>query len=207
MAETNRLGMGGLTGHVLELYGGDAPQFLDATRRTGRVRKPVGMPITEASRVPWGRIASRERGGDAVCADGSQRVDLQRDALAAAGVPSEAVYEDRASGKRDGRPGLEACLKALRCGDTLVVWKLDRLGRDLAHLVGVVSGLAERKIGLRVLTGQGAAISTPVRPADVSCSESSRLSRSSSANSFASEHAQVWRRPEPGGERVDASSP
>ena len=156
---------------------------------------------------PVGRIASRERGGDAVCADGSQRVDLQRDALAAAGVPSEAVYEDRASGKRDGRPGLEACLKALRCGDTLVVWKLDRLGRDLAHLVGVVSGLAERKIGLRVLTGQGAAISTPVRPADVSCSESSRLSRSSSANSFASEHAQVWRRPEPGGERVDASSP
>ena len=93
-------------------------------------------------------------------ADGSQRVDLQRDALAAAGVPSEAVYEDRASGKRDGRPGLEACLKALRSGDTLVVWKLDRLGRDLAHLVGVVSGLAERKIGLRVLTGQGAAIDT-----------------------------------------------
>ena len=93
-------------------------------------------------------------------ADGSQRVDLQRDALAAAGVPSEAVYEDRASGKRDDRPGLEACLKALRSGDTLVVWKLDRLGRDLAHLVGVVSGLAARKIGLRVLTGQGAAIDT-----------------------------------------------
>ena len=93
-------------------------------------------------------------------ADGSQRVDLQRDALAAAGVPSEAVYEDRASGKRDDRPGLEACLKALRSGDTLVVWKLDRLGRDLAHLVGVVSRLAERKIGLRVLTGQGAAIDT-----------------------------------------------
>ena len=93
-------------------------------------------------------------------ADGSQRIDLQRDALAAAGVRSEAVYEDRASGKRDDRPGLETCLKALRSGDTLVVWKLDRLGRDLAHLVGVVSGLAERKIGLRVLTGQGAAIDT-----------------------------------------------
>ena len=93
-------------------------------------------------------------------ADGSQRVDLQRDALAAAGVPSEAVYEGRASGKRDDRPGLEACLKALRSGDTLVVWKLDRLGRDLAHLVGVVSGLAERKIGLRVLTEQGAATDT-----------------------------------------------
>ena len=93
-------------------------------------------------------------------ADGSQRVDLQRDALAAAGVPSEAVYEDRASGRRDGRPGLEACLKALRSGDTLVVWKLDRLGRDLAHLVGLASGLVNRGVGLRVLTGQGAAIDT-----------------------------------------------
>ena len=71
-------------------------------------------------------------------ADGSQRVDLQRDALAAAGVPSEAVYEDRASGKRDDRPGLEACLKALRSGDTLVVWKLDRL-RSLRHGSGQVS--------------------------------------------------------------------
>ena len=53
-AETNGLGMGGLTGHVLELYGGDAPQFLAATRQHGRVRTPVGMPTTEASRVAWG---------------------------------------------------------------------------------------------------------------------------------------------------------
>ena len=93
-------------------------------------------------------------------ADGSQRLDLQHDALAGAGVASDAIYEDRAPGKLDDRPGLEACLKALRSGDTLVVWKLDRLGRDLAHLVGVVSGLADRGIGLRVLTGQGAAIDT-----------------------------------------------
>ena len=55
-------------------------------------------------------------------ADGSERVDLERDTLAAAGVPSEAVYEDRASGQRDDRPGLEAWLKALRSGDRLVVW-------------------------------------------------------------------------------------
>ena len=91
-------------------------------------------------------------------ADGSQRLDLQRDALTAAGVETEAIYEDCASGKRDDRPGLEACLKALRACDTLVVWKLDRLGRDLAHLVAVVSGLADRDVGLRVLAGQGAAI-------------------------------------------------
>ena len=92
--------------------------------------------------------------------DGSQRLDLQRDALITAGVASEAIYEDCISGKRDVRPGLEACLKAIRSGDTLVVWKLDRLGRNLAHLVAVVSDLAHRKIGLRVLAGQGAAIDT-----------------------------------------------
>ena len=60
---------------------------------------------------------------------GSQRLDLQRDVLTTAGVASEAIYEDCISGKRDDRPGLEACLKAvLRSGDMLVVWKLDRLG-------------------------------------------------------------------------------
>ena len=93
-------------------------------------------------------------------ADGSQRLDLQRDALIAAGVGPQAIYEDRTSGKRDDRPGLETCLKALRSGDTLVVWKLDRLGRDLGHLVSVVSGLADREVGLRILAGQGAAIDT-----------------------------------------------
>jgi DNA invertase Pin-like site-specific DNA recombinase len=93
-------------------------------------------------------------------ADGSQSLDLQRDALAAAGVAPERVYEDRASGARDDRPGLEACLQALRDGDVLVIWKLDRLGRTLAHLVGTVRDLAERGIGLRVLNGQGAEIDT-----------------------------------------------
>lgn len=93
-------------------------------------------------------------------ADGSQTLDLQHDALDAAGVPERNLYSDTASGKRDDRPGLEACLKALRAGDTLVVWKLDRLGRNLRHLVNVVHDLTERDIGLRVLTGQGAAIDT-----------------------------------------------
>lgn len=93
-------------------------------------------------------------------ADGSQSTDLQRDALLAAHVDKEALYEDMASGKKDDRPQLAACLKALRHGDTLVVWKLDRLGRDLRHLVNIVHDLTERGIGLRVLTGQGAAIDT-----------------------------------------------
>ena len=93
-------------------------------------------------------------------ADGSQTLDLQIDALAAAGVALEHLYQDEASGKRDDRPGLEACLKALREGDTLYIWKLDRLGRDLKHLVVTVRGLSDRNVGLSVLTGQGANIDT-----------------------------------------------
>ena len=93
-------------------------------------------------------------------ADGSQVLDLQRDALVSAGIPERNLYSDTASGKLDDRPGLEACLKALRDGDTLVVWKLDRLGRNLRHLVNVVHDLTLRNIGLRVLTGQGASIDT-----------------------------------------------
>jgi DNA invertase Pin-like site-specific DNA recombinase len=92
--------------------------------------------------------------------DGSQALDLQKDALIAAGVGSEHIYEDYASGKRDDRPGLLSCLKALREGDILVVWKLDRLGRDLKHLVNTVHELAERSIGFKVLSGRGANIDT-----------------------------------------------
>lgn len=93
-------------------------------------------------------------------ADGSQTTDLQRDALLAAGIDAASLYEEKASGKKDDRPHLAACLKALRHGDTLVVWKLDRLGRDLRHLVNIVHDLTQRGIGLKVLTGQGAAIDT-----------------------------------------------
>jgi len=92
--------------------------------------------------------------------DGSQTTDLQRDALVAVGVEPGHIYEDRASGKLDARPGLESALKALREGDTLVVWKLDRLGRDLKHLVNTVHDLAIRKVGFKVLSGHGASIDT-----------------------------------------------
>ena len=93
-------------------------------------------------------------------ADGSQSLDLQRDALRAAGVDAGHVYHDFASGVRDDRPGLDSCVRALRTGDVLVVWKLDRLGRNLAHLVNTVQDLSARGVGLRVLTGQGAQIDT-----------------------------------------------
>lgn len=92
--------------------------------------------------------------------DGSQSTDLQRDALLAAGVDPGHIYEDQASGKKEDRPQLDACLKALRSGDTLLIWKLDRLGRNLRHLVNIVYDLTARGIGLKVLTGQGAAIDT-----------------------------------------------
>ena len=93
-------------------------------------------------------------------ADGSQSTQLQRDALIAAGVGADQLYEDLASGRRDDRPGLTACLKALRESDTLLVWKLDRLGRDLRHLVNTVHDLTARSVGLKVLTGHGAAVDT-----------------------------------------------
>ncbi len=93
-------------------------------------------------------------------ADGSQLHDLQHDALVKAGVLLEHIYEDAASGRRDNRPGLDACLKALRAGDALVVWRLDRLGRDLRHLVNLVDDLTKRDIGLKVLAGEGASIDT-----------------------------------------------
>jgi len=80
-------------------------------------------------------------------------VDLQRDALRAAGVATRLLYEDRATGRLAARRGLDAALKALRRGDTLIVWKLDRLGRDLRHLINVVHDLSTRSIGFKVLTG------------------------------------------------------
>lgn len=93
-------------------------------------------------------------------ADGSQSTNLQRDALLTAGIEPGNLSEDHASGKKDDRPQLLACLKAMRGGDILLVWKLDRLGRDLRHLVNTVHDLTDRGIGLKVLTGEGAAIDT-----------------------------------------------
>jgi DNA invertase Pin-like site-specific DNA recombinase len=92
--------------------------------------------------------------------DGSQTLDLQKDALIKAGIESDYIYEDLASGRKDMRPGLESCLKAVQPGNTLVVWKLDRLGRSLKHLINLVDDLRKKDIGFKVLTGHGAQIDT-----------------------------------------------
>ena len=92
--------------------------------------------------------------------DNSQVLDLQIDALTNSGVKEENIYSDKISGSKDARPGLENCLKALREDDILVVYKLDRLGRNLKHLIQTVEDLTKRKIGFKVLSGQGVNIDT-----------------------------------------------
>src|SRR5262249_32486848 len=90
--------------------------------------------------------------------DGSQSLDFQRDALVAAGVAPERLYEDHAPGRQDERPELTACLKALHPGNTLVLWNLDRPGRPLTPLIRAVGALSQRHVGFKVLAGAGAQI-------------------------------------------------
>src|SRR5215831_5187791 len=84
-----------------------------------------------------------------------QDLSLQLEALRHAGCRDAWIFCDIASGARTARPGLEACLQALAPGDTLVVWRLDRLGRSMAHLVTVIEALRGRQVGFRSL-GDGA---------------------------------------------------
>jgi len=81
-----------------------------------------------------------------------QTLALQQDALTAAGC--EHIYTDTASGAATDRPGLSSALSHLRAGDTLVVWRLDRLGRSLPHLIDTIRDLQERGIGFRSLQEQ-----------------------------------------------------
>lgn len=92
--------------------------------------------------------------------DGSQNLDLQIDALTKDGVEIQNIYQEKISGNKAERPILNKCLKSLKEGDTLIVYKLDRLGRSLRHLVNIVQDLTDKKIGFKVLAGKGANIDT-----------------------------------------------
>ena len=90
--------------------------------------------------------------GYARVSDDAQSLDLQLDALRAAGVEPKMIFTDQVSGARLGRPGLDALLEAATAGDNIVVWRLDRLGRSVTHLVQLLEGFRSRGVALRSLT-------------------------------------------------------
>lgn len=92
--------------------------------------------------------------------DGGQVLDAQLDQLREAGVDDAHIYTDKASGAKEDRPGLEAVLKAAREGDTIVVARLDRLGRSLRHLIDISEDLRGRGIGFKVISGAAAGVDT-----------------------------------------------
>ena len=81
-----------------------------------------------------------------------QNLGLQLAALRRAGCSDAHIFCDTASGARMARPGLEACVHALEPGDTLVVWRLDRLGRSMTHLVTLIQALLQRHVSFRSLS-------------------------------------------------------
>ena len=89
-----------------------------------------------------------------------QTTNLQRDALLAVGVDTRHLFQDHASGAVDDRTGLAKALEFVKAGDVLVVWKLDRLGRSLAHLLTIVNALKEKQVAFRSLT-EGMDTTTP----------------------------------------------
>ena len=111
---------------------------------------PVGALLSLSSFTVPGMTSYRY--GYARVSTAEQDPALQTDALTAAGVDRGRVFVDVASGALTTRPRLEMLLAELRPGDTLVVWRLDRLGRSLAHLVALVAELGERGVGFVSLT-------------------------------------------------------
>lgn len=96
--------------------------------------------------MPQSRTPTALRLGYVRVSTADQNEDLQRDALTAAGC--DRLYVDHASGKTESRPGLDALLEQLRPGDTVVVWRLDRLGRSLRHLIDLANLLDGRGVAL-----------------------------------------------------------
>ena len=92
-------------------------------------------------RIGYARVSTNE-----------QHLDLQRDALRHAGVSAKNIFTDTITGTKAERPGLEAALSHLREGDTFIVWRLDRLGRSLKHLIETVTALQQQHIAFQSIT-------------------------------------------------------
>jgi len=90
-----------------------------------------------------------------------QDLALQIDALLKYGVAKELIFTDKASGAKHQRPGLDTCLAQLRDGDVLLVWRLDRLGRSVRHLVTLIDELRDRDIGFRSVCDGAIDTTTP----------------------------------------------
>ena len=105
------------------------------------VEEPPMISTQNERLVGYARVSTNE-----------QELDLQIDALLAHGVRKDHLFCDKLSGTKVDRPGLAACNERLRRGDTLVVWRLDRLGRSMRHLVNMIEDLKERGIGFRSIS-------------------------------------------------------
>jgi len=90
-----------------------------------------------------------------------QDLNLQIDALIKEGCTEEHIFVDKASGAKTDRPGLDACLREAKKGDSLVVWRIDRLGRSLSHLVALVSDLKKKGISFKSVMDGAIDTTTP----------------------------------------------
>jgi DNA invertase Pin-like site-specific DNA recombinase len=115
------------------------PATFEAKDEKLRVKKSTSSKGTFAMRIGYARVSTHD-----------QNPELQTDALRTSGC--EQIHQEKASGKSKDRPELERCLQTLRAGDTLVVWRLDRLGRSLKDLVEIVQALQDRGVGFQSLT-------------------------------------------------------
>ena len=157
---------------------GVVAQQVGLALRKGKQGRPCRSPTALSRAGPPARVFS-------------QSLDLQRDALRAECVEAINLYHDLASGVRDDRPGLDSCLRALRKGDVLVVWKLDRLGRNLAHLVerpsagpgyaAAIATAATRTVDVFALSGARGQVNRPRTPSRRRAGRRRHAPRTSSA--------------------------
>ena len=114
---------------------------------------PVKSSPADRPDTPTATAVSDQRRcvGYARVSTDDQNLSLQIDALTKHGIPRSNIFMDKLSGAKTERPGLSKCLDTLQSGDVLVVWRLDRLGRSMRHLINLVEDLRSRGVGIRSL--------------------------------------------------------